>query len=336
MLKGGTVLIGRTRQQLLDWAERGNLEEQGLIPALRLSGALPDGQQWRRFMDALLTGLGALLLATGVIFFFAYNWNDLGRFEKFGLIELLILASLVAMWWLDLDSIAGRVTLPAASVLVGALLALVGQTYQTGADPWELFAAWAVMILPWVLVSCTAVMWLLWLLLLNLACYLYFVAIRGLLGSLFDHDFLWPLFAINTLAWGLWEIAARQGITWLQRRWAIRILATASGSLLTLLAILATVLNDGGIEATPTLLLWAVSIAGTYLVYRRLYPDVYILAVGLLSVVLVVATFIGDRTMVRHFDAGAFLLVGMVIIVLSGLGASWLRKVAREGGPDAH
>ena len=39
------------------------------------------------------------------------------------------------------------------SLLTGALLALSGQVYQTGADTFELFAWWAVLILPWVLVS---------------------------------------------------------------------------------------------------------------------------------------------------------------------------------------
>ena len=46
---------------------------------------------------------------------------------------------------------AGKAALLAAALLTGGLLALIGQTYQTGADTFELFATWAALILPWVL-----------------------------------------------------------------------------------------------------------------------------------------------------------------------------------------
>jgi len=32
-----------------------------------------------------------------------------------------------------------------STILVGVLLALVGQTYQTGADTWQLFFYWAIL-----------------------------------------------------------------------------------------------------------------------------------------------------------------------------------------------
>ncbi|MET0204922.1 MAG: DUF2157 domain-containing protein [Casimicrobiaceae bacterium] len=47
--------------------------------------------------------------------------------------------------WRGLDTLPGKAALVAA-LLAGALLALVGQVYQTGADTFELFAAWAVAI----------------------------------------------------------------------------------------------------------------------------------------------------------------------------------------------
>src|SRR5699024_11365250 len=36
-----------------------------------------------------------------------------------------------------------------ASIITGSLLALFGQVYQTGADTWQLFFAWAILITPW-------------------------------------------------------------------------------------------------------------------------------------------------------------------------------------------
>ncbi|MET0346849.1 MAG: DUF2157 domain-containing protein [Casimicrobiaceae bacterium] len=55
--------------------------------------------------------------------------------------------------WRGLDTLPGKAALVVAALLVGALLALVGQVYQTGADRFELFAAWAVAIVAWVLVA---------------------------------------------------------------------------------------------------------------------------------------------------------------------------------------
>src|SRR5258708_26902706 len=214
---------------LLDWVEHDRIAPQNLHDALAGAGVFPSGARWQRFLDQLLLWLGALLLAAGVIFFFAYNWNDLGRIAKFGLVEALIVAALIVVWRIGLEHIAGKVTLLAVSLFVGALLALVGQTYQTGADTFELFAAWAVLILPWVLVGRLAALWLVWLGLLNLAVIFYYMIFGGLFGFLFDPEkLLWVLFALNTVALVAWEIIAARNA---HEQWAVRLLATASGGL---------------------------------------------------------------------------------------------------------
>jgi hypothetical protein len=79
--------------------------------ALALTGATPDASQWRRFVSALLLWLGALLIAAGVIFFFAYNWHALGRFTKFGLVEGLLALSVIAAWIAGPDKAAGKASL---------------------------------------------------------------------------------------------------------------------------------------------------------------------------------------------------------------------------------
>lgn len=52
----------------------------------------------------------------GVLFFFAYNWKELDRFARFGLIEALLVVTLFLVWRLGLERLSGK----------GALL---GQTY---------------------------------------------------------------------------------------------------------------------------------------------------------------------------------------------------------------
>lgn len=312
------------RQVLIGWMEQGRIAPENVQRALSVAGVFPSGSNWQRFLDQLLLWLGALMLAAGVIYFLAYNWNDLGRYAKFGLVEALIVAALIVIWRVGLESIAGKVTLLAASLFVGGLLALIGQTYQTGADTFELFAAWAVLILPWVLVGRLAALWLVWLGLLNAAVIFYYTVFGGLFGLLFGPEkLLWVLFALNTVALVAWEIVAARGA---HERWAVRILATASGGLVTALAIysVAEFRGDKGLG----LMAWAVYFAGVYVVYRHMVLDFYVLAGGVLSLIVVVTTWLAMHLMKSGDPSGALLLISLVVIGLSGAGGWWLRKVA--------
>ncbi len=67
----------------------------------------------------------------------------------------------------------------AAAVLVGPLLGVYGQTYQTGADPWGLFAFWALLILPWVVVAHFTALWILTIALLDTALVLYWIQVAS-------------------------------------------------------------------------------------------------------------------------------------------------------------
>ena len=54
-----------------------------------------------------------------------------------------------------------------AVLFTGALLALFGQTYQTGADLHELFFTWAALALPFALAAVSGAVWALWWCVLN-------------------------------------------------------------------------------------------------------------------------------------------------------------------------
>ncbi len=77
---------------------------------------------------------------------------------KFGIIELLIVALAILIWWRWYDAVS-RTALLAAGFLFGALFAVFGQIYQTGADSWELFRAWALILLPLALLSRQGGLW---------------------------------------------------------------------------------------------------------------------------------------------------------------------------------
>ena len=92
--------------------------------------------------------------------FFAFNWSAIGRLGKMGLIAAAIAACALGALP-DPRRLLSRVLLLllSASVLVGALLAVFGQAYQSGADPWSMFATWALLILPWTLAACFRPLW---------------------------------------------------------------------------------------------------------------------------------------------------------------------------------
>jgi uncharacterized membrane protein len=311
--------MSRYRGEVLDWLQAGLVPPGREQSALRAAGLVPDRAQWRAFLGQLTLWLGTLALAAAVIFFFAFNWDLLGRLAKLGLVEAALVAALLASWRFDLDSMAGKAVLTLTALLVGALLALTGQIYQTGADSWELFAWWAVLILPWVIAGRFAPLWLLWLALLNLAVWLYF----SLASS--GEAPMWSLLVLDSLAVAAWEAGHRSGIAWLRDSWPPRLASIAGGAMATGLALWS--IFDGGLGIVG----WSAWMGLSYFWYRHVRPDLFVLAGGLLSLVVTVAAFLSRFLL--DGGAGGFLFIGLAVIAMSAGGAMWLNKLARE--PEA-
>jgi uncharacterized membrane protein len=295
---------------------------------MRASGALPDRSDWRHFMDRLLLWSGTVLLTAGIIFFFAYNWKQIGNFARFGLVELLIAAAVGGCMWFGTERPVGKASLFGVSLLAGALLALFGQTYQTGADTFELFITWALVILPWTIVGRLPALWILLIGLVNIAITFYFRAFSGFFGLLFTLDKqLWLLLAFNSAALVLWELFSRYFV-WLRQRWATRLLGLAGSGLITSLTIIAIFDHKPGFNSA--FVVYPLWLAAIYICYRHLIFDLFLLAGGVLSVVIVVASFL-DRAMLYSGSwGGAYLIIGLAVIGFSALGGLWLKRVAQE------
>lgn len=313
-----------SRSEVLDWIDAGRVAPERQDQVLRAAGITPSPADWRSFLIQLTLWLGTIALASALIFFFAFNWDDLGRFAKFGLVEAAILLALAALWRVGVDSLAGKAMLVALALLTGALLALTGQVYQTGADTYELFAWWAVLILPWALVGRFSPLWLLWLGLVNLAVILYFELAGG------GDARLWTLFGLNISAQIAWEAGRRFGLAWMQDDWAPRLIAIGAGIMVTALAF-GAVTGEGASRTSELLggLCYLAWLGASYFWYRRIRLDAFMLAGGLLSMIAVVTVFLADK-MIEDGQAGAFLLIGLVVIGMSALGAVWLKSVVRE------
>lgn len=103
--------------------------------------------------------LAAALGGLGIVLWLAANWETLGRFGRFALLQGFVLAMCLGAWWRP----AARPALGLLALLaIGGLFAYFGQTYQTGADPWQLFALWALLALPLCLGVRSDVLWAPW------------------------------------------------------------------------------------------------------------------------------------------------------------------------------
>ena len=324
------------------------LDAEAYERALALAGITPDGTAWRRFLDWLLAGLGATLVLSGIVFFFAYNWADMHRFAKFAVLEATLLIAVALAWRLGPDSHGGRAALLGAAVLPGVLLAVYGQTYQTGADPYGLFLMWGLLIAPWVFIGRSAALWMLLLVLGNLSLMLWWTGVyrppqwMGFgqeLGPMFwmgltftDADLALLVVALNVAALLLYEVMSPR-IAWLSGRCLPRVVA---------LAVLATLLvpviraifehHPDMLSVRVAPLVWLVITAVGIWAYRNWRRDLFMLAALALEAIVIVTAFLAEW--MKLHDAGAMLLLSLLVVLMTGAAAYWLRRTAQAWGGE--
>jgi uncharacterized membrane protein len=260
------------------------LRSAGLVPAggyATAVGVVRDDVFWARWGRRALLALGAGQFLAGLVFFFAYNWNDLPDLAKFAVVETGLVIAAGGALLIGLDRAVGQTLLIAASVMTGLLLAVMGQTYQTGADAFELFVAWAVLILPWTFVSRSAVHWLLWLVVAEIALALYGGQVLLVVHYVSEGE-VWVLVgATLALALAGREVAVRHGFAWLSRHWTRLVPLFAAAAVLFIPA--AAHVVDAEEFGSPALCLAAflLMIVGAVCVYWRLRPDFAALVIAI-------------------------------------------------------
>ena len=116
---------------------------------------------WQRYLNLLFLLLTIGFLTSGVITLIAANLDYFSDLAKiYGLQTLLVVTVVLGIYCFIRESRRqAKEKLKwktyslffVVSVLIGGLFALVGQTYQTGADVWQLFAVWTLCQLPFLL-----------------------------------------------------------------------------------------------------------------------------------------------------------------------------------------
>ena len=320
--------MATTRRKLMSLIEQGVIPPEQVPLAVKVAGLHPSPNAWALLIDRLLLWLGGLALACAVLFFVAFNWSDMGRLPRFALVQAaLVLAAGIAVWG-SASVMLFRVALAAAFLLIGVLLALVGQVYQTGADPWQLFFVWSLLTLPLVWVARFDALWVAWLGILNLAVWLYSRTWGGFPGGVFFSSSagLWGLVLINLAAQAVWEWGVqRRG--W-PGRWAICLLALGSGVPMTLL-MMQVIFDDQGFA--PIVVVYPMWLATLYGVYRQWRLELFMLAGGCVSVIAVVTWLLARYVLWEgQWNEGGLLLLAGVVFAMGAAAVMWLKRLNAE------
>ncbi len=315
--------------------------------ALALSGAVPDHGAFAQATSRFLMLAGTALIIAGVAAFFAFNWAELHRLAKFALIEGGIVAAVFLAWRQGLDHLAGQAALFGAGFLTGVLLAIYGQTYQTGADPYGLFLGWAALILGWAVIGQQAGLWLLLAVLVNLALVLYWGQVlhppeawiedlahvfgpASWIGYLLsDFRLAQLVFSLNGALLIAWEFGTRRGVAWMRGRGFPRLITLFALAAISDAALLLIFTSEfRGADRLPIVapILFAAFVAAALWYYRAVERDLFILAVALLAVIVVVTAFVAR--VLDGFDA--FLALSVLVVAQTAGAAAWLRRVARS------
>jgi uncharacterized membrane protein len=315
------------RLALYELAHRHQLDRAATGQLFRWAGLsdMPEG-----LVRRLWTGIAVLAAALGglgIILWLAANWDTLGRFGRFALLQGFVGAMGAGAWRLP------RVRAPLALLAmlgIGGLFAYFGQTYQTGADPWQLFALWALLALPLCLATRNDVLWAPWAVVTATAVALWahaFVGHRWRVqpDDLLAHGIAWTALALLVAALSR-PLAHITGAG----AWALRTAITLS-----VVSICATAIG-GLFYATVApqyrLALVLFCVAVIVLAQRRFF-EVYALSAVMLSLNTLVVAGLVRWLVAWHSGSdpiGALLLIGLVSAGLLAASVNLILRLSRR------
>jgi uncharacterized membrane protein len=163
---------GRKRAHII--SRHSNWTAEGVSRFYSTASVYARRQNWVKFLKVALLAAGMAFCSAGVFFFFAYNWADMHPFAKLGILQGIILVLVLASIIIKSNLFVKQILLTAASLMAGALFAVFGQIYQTGADAYDFFLGWTLFIAIWVLITDFSALWLLFIGLINTTIFFFF------------------------------------------------------------------------------------------------------------------------------------------------------------------
>ncbi len=312
--------FGKRQQAGSMTREHGPRDARGFKPP---EAAVPSSLQGRLRLAAEVAA--AALIGFGIMMWVAAHWDVISRSGRFaivgGALAVAVLASLV--------NAIRTPSLIVSFLAAGGLLALIGQTYQTGADPWSLFAIWAAVGVPWALAARNDALWVVWTIVAALAITLWLSTFAGASWASPDVE-------VTLAAW-LMSLAIAAAFSpvsplrpWLgDTRWAFRIAIVLAGALVTQAGLVGVLTGS-----TVALTFWlALIVLGGLAAAILVLPTLDIALIALLGLALdtLLISGFGRAVLSGKGDATmSFMLVGLVGAgIVAGSGALLL-KLARE------
>ncbi|QTN26921.1 DUF2157 domain-containing protein [Rhodoferax sp. AJA081-3] len=300
------------RLALYELAARHRLDATGSHKLAQLAGLNREPAQLAYWLPRGVAVLAAALGGFGVILWVAANWETLGRYGRFGLLQALFLV----MCGGALVKPSARAPLGLMALLtIGGLFAYFGQTYQTGADPWQLFAVWAVLALPLCFSVRSDVLWTPWALIVSTGISLWVHAHTA-------HD--WRVepqdLHIYAVAWSA-ALGLTLALSPVFKRWSGSGL-WAMRTAVTLATLMVSTTSLGALFSNKMVLLYGLGLgllAGTAfaLASRKLFDIFCLSAVGLgLNVLLI----FGLGKVLFHDTRGDFWMGAMLLLGLAAAG----------------
>lgn len=319
---------------LLQWREQRQLSTAQLQQAAKQFPLQPATGLWLAQANLILLFGTVALLAAALIFFLAHNWPFMHYFTKFGLAASALVLSGVVAIRSSTASLVQRAALLSAAILTGALLALIGQTYQTGADIWQLFASWAALITPLVLLSKSRACYLLWFVVLQLALGRYLSTQSELFWLLASPPLILTLALANLMILAFAELALpRLGVK-----------ANTTLVRLAALVVIAPLTYGAGIGTwdnsyQTNLLLYLPLTATLIFWFWHKHRDVLILALLAFSAITVAASMLAS--LLENADGFfAMNLLALFVIGASAGAVVWLKKLLpgndKKSSPSSH
>ncbi|MCX7545233.1 DUF2157 domain-containing protein [Marinicella gelatinilytica] len=340
-----------SQSAIYQWIKQKAIKQDAVSAALIMADERPAPTDWMPFLKTLFMVLGGLALAVALLFFLAYNWQSMGVIFKFAMVQAGLFLTVLGLWLIKTPAFYNRFNIRPKSLnlmtvigsvvmvlLIGGLLALFGQVYQTGADPWQLFALWALLISALAITSGQSVLWVMWSSIINVALFLLADS-RPLMLLWFNHsaDFIWLFFMVNTALWMLLELLSKSSPIKTDKGFYQRcLMADDWGRQLQSLALLMCLTIMGFMAifewqsyALTRGLVVLLGLAGLYAYYRYHRPDLLFLAFWMMTLITLLVTLV-IQLFDNVFNESVLLLLAILVIALTAAAVAWLKSIQKE------
>jgi uncharacterized membrane protein len=317
------------RGRLHALAAAGILDPAELERGLIAIGHRPTTKSWSAYLYWQALIVGVVLLVAGTIFFVAANWSALPGFTRMAIVGGAMVVATLVGGYLG-DTLAGRAVTLLGGLLFGPLLAVYGQIYQTGADAWELFAPWTLVLIAYGALSRFVGTFVLALICLHITCFTW---IDQALGADIYEGAGAQAIAGLALIDAVIVALSEHFTTGRDREVIARAAAFAGLALLVPFGVLTVFdeLPEGGL---PGLVLLVAGLVAIWAIYRARRPDIGMLAAFASVITLLTSTLVA-RVLFDGLDAELFgvTMLGVVVCAQVWGFTRWLLSWRREHAP---